>query len=466
MKTVRVKTPCGIVLGKEENETCIFQGIPYAETGRFEKPVMMTKWEGELDATKRGADCPQYETFNDEAKDQDNFYYQEFRSDETDRRFTEDVVNLNIVSPRYAIRALSEGEQEAAETEKVPANKRLLLPVLVYIHGGGFETGTVSELPGGVCTEYAGRDIVYVAIGYRLNVFSLFNSMNYGLLDQVMSLKWLQENIAAFGGDPAHMTLIGQSAGAMSIMDLCYSGKLKGLVQGAVLMSGGGMVPGFVGPLTREEFWPFWEKIMLECGARNIEELKKTDAEKLWRTWYQESRAAKSLRFVQPGIDGEIITDRPDRITARGEQLDIPYMIGVTSQDFMPAIIYEMAVKWAKTQRKAGMQPVYGYFFDRELPGNRFKAFHASDLWYVFGNRDQCWRPFGETDDRLAEEMIDYIAAFVKTGNPNDGKHAQWPDLSKQKKFKCFDGKENGLIGPFACRKKLWHTFLKDKGPM
>lgn len=468
MKTVRIQTGCGIVRGAEEEECCIFQGIPYATTKRFEKPVMVEKWEQELDATRRGADCPQYETFRDESKDENNFYYQEFRSGEENLQFTEECVNLNIVAPRYALKAFAEGEA-AEESNSGTAKKiqKVLLPVLIYIHGGGFETGTVSELPGGISTEYAKRDIVYVAIGYRLNVFSLFNSMNYGLLDQVMAIEWLKKNIASFGGDPEHMTLIGQSAGAMSIMDLCYSDRLKGLIQGAIMMSGGGMVPGFVGPLTREKFWPFWEKIMQKCGASSTEELKKVDAATLWNTWYKESRDVNNLRFVQPGIDGEIIRNDPVRQVKQNRQLNIPYMVGVTSQDFMPAIIYEMARKWARTQEKAGMAPVYGYFFDRALPGNRFKAYHAADLWYTFGNRDKCWRPFESVDDRLSDEMMDYIANFVRTGNPNDDKLPEWkPIAGRQKGFRLFDGVHEGYISPFQCRKKLWHTFLKDKGPM
>ncbi len=142
-------------------------------------------------------------------------------------------------------------------------------------------------------------------------------------------------------------------------------------------------------------------------------------------------------------------------------------MIGVTSQDFMPCLIYEMALKWAKRNAREGRAPVYGFFFDRTLPGNKYKAFHASDLWYFFGNMDKCWRPFEKADYELSAQMIDYTAQFVRNGDPNGEGLAEWKPVAKGRKgFRKFDGVSDGYASPFECRKKLWHTFLKDKGPM
>ena len=120
-------------------------------------------------------------------------------------------------------------------------------------HAYRHETGAVGELPWGGCTEYARRGVILVSVGYRLNVFHLFRSQNYGLHDQLAAIRWVREHIAAFGGDPGRITLMGQSAGAMSIMDLCYSDALQGVVRGAILMSGAGLVPAPTGPWTEEQ---------------------------------------------------------------------------------------------------------------------------------------------------------------------------------------------------------------------
>ena len=142
-------------------------------------------------------------------------------------------------------------------------------------------------------------------------------------------------------------------------------------------------------------------------------------------------------------------------------------MVGVTSQDFLPVILYEVALKWGVDNAKKNKQPVYAYFFDRVLPGNRFKAFHACDLWYLFGSMDKSWRPFAETDEKLAAQMMDYAANFIKNQNPNGPGLPEWKSLSKkQKKFRLFDGVSTEMIGPWKCRKKVWNTMLRDKGPM
>ena len=105
--------------------------------------------------------------------------------------------------------------------------------------------------------------------------------------------------------------------------------------------------------------------------------------------------------------------------------------------------------------------------FDRTPPGNRYKAFHAADLWYMFGNMDRSWRPFGREDEELKDEMVHYVANFAKWGNPNGDGLPYWPPLSvTRRKFRLFRDGKSRLIGPVKSRILEWNSFLFDKGPM
>lgn len=444
MKECIVQTPCGAVKGIERENGVLFRGIRYAAAERFGYPEQITHWEGICDATGPERNCFQYDTFRKEADDSDNFYYDEFRRGST-FLYEENALTLNIVKPLQA--------------EKCP--------VLIFIHGGGHETGTVGELPHGDTEEYARRGIVYVSVGYRLNVFSLYRSRNYGLYDQMTAIRWVHDNIAAFGGDPAHMTVMGQSAGAMCVTDLLYTQALKGIVQGAVMLSGAGMIPRVVRPYTEAESEGFWNEVERRAGAKDEEEFRRLPADVIWETWYKVSREHNDMHYLQPGIDGVIIPQLPQNVRRDGTDLDIPLIVGVTSQDFMPYLIFELAYGWARRNAREGRQPVYGFLFDRELPGGRYKAFHAADLWYFFGNMDKCWRPFEKTDYDLSAQMIDYVANFVKSGDPNGPGLPGWEPVSRHRRgFRRFDGLSEGYASPFECRRKLWHTFLRDRGPM
>ncbi len=438
-----VQTSGGAVCGREDEACRMFLGIPYAEIERFEPP-RPASWEGVLDAVGPETDCWQYASFIPDDQRDSTFYYEEFRSGCTFRH-AESPMTLNIITPPQ------------------PEN----CPVLIFIHGGGHETGNVGELPYGTSTEYAKRGIILVSIAYRLNVFHMFRAKNFGLQDQVFAIRWIRDNIAAFGGDPEKITIMGQSAGAMSVMDLCYSDLLKGIVKGGVMMSGGGLVPQITCPWTAEQSKEFWDDVLRLAGVSTDEEAKKLPAEKLWRAWYERSRNPYNFHTAQPGIDGTIIPDLPQKLRAEGRILDIPMIMGITSQDFMPYVIYDMVRHFAMWSARHGRSPVWGYFFDRALPGNKFKAFHAADLWYMFGQMDKCWRPFEPMDYKLSAQMIDYVANFVRTGDPNGENLPPWKPLSpRQRGFRLFDGVSDGTIAPLLCRKKLMHTFLRDKGPM
>ena len=231
MSKVTISTGLGKVTGTEENGVRMFRGIPYAVTERFEMPKPYPAWD-ELDATGPETDCWQYRAYHDESVGRYAFYHSEFRPGRgpDSWKFAESPMTLNIITR-------SDAEKD---------------PVLVFIHGGSFENGCVGEDPYGTSTEYGKHGIILVSLGYRLNVFGLYKGGNYGLHDMVFGLKWIKEHIADFGGDPDRITVMGQSAGAMAVMDLLYTKTLEGTVKGAVMMSGAGAVPSFAGPLTPE----------------------------------------------------------------------------------------------------------------------------------------------------------------------------------------------------------------------
>lgn len=458
-----VECGCGRVKGRVKDKTAVFRGLPFAVTERFCPPRLIDRWEGGFyDGTDMETDCYQRHSFEDESQ---SFYYKEFRSD---RKFrdAESPMTLNIVAPcpDFSVKKEPSDQDPEAQGEKSgaippPADK---LPVLLFFHGGGFETGTVGELPYGTCPEYAKRGVIFVSAGYRLNVFGLYGGENYGLQDQIAAIDWVIGNIAAFGGDPDNITLIGQSAGAMCIMDLLCSHKLVGKIQRAIMMSGAGVVPKIAAPVTKEKARKFWDKVDSALGK----DPKDATPEELWRTWKKVQAQEKlpwKLRVSQPSIDGTVMIESQADSVRSGYFQNIPLMIGITSQDYMPIFVYDMAMSLALKLIKRG-QITYGYLFDRTLPGNSFKAFHASDLWYVFGSMEQSWRPFEKIDYDLSATMIDAVASFCKTGTPGD---PNWkPITSRKSGLRHFDGVSTGMASPSYCRKKMRETLLKTPGPM
>ncbi len=441
MEEIIWQCPCGDIKGALDEGAAVFRGVPYAETKRFEAPQLVESWNGVYDGTKEEKDCYQFSAFQSE---EGGFYAKEFRSNRS-FVYDESPMTLNIVSP-----VGSRGE------------KQKNCPVLLFIHGGSFETGTVGELPYGTTKAYAKEDVVFISIGYRLNVFGLYGGTNYMLLDQIAAVDWVKRNISAFGGNADNITLIGQSAGAMCVFDLLCSPLLKGKIKGAIMMSGAGVFPKFGEAQLKEAVAPFWKNMDEILG----EDAKEAPAKELWFAW-KKARNTKNplvgLRASQPCVDGVTLLKRQREIVKKGKLLDVPLMVGVTSQDMLPIFLYDMALKLGLSCAKQHHQPVYGYFFDRTLPGNSYKAFHACDLWYMFGNMNQSWRPFEETDYRLHEEMVRDVAEFCKTGKPQN---LSWTPISgKTKGFRHYDGTDRGMVYPDYCKKKVRHAMFFDRGP-
>ena len=435
MKTVTIETKCGKITGELREGALIFKGIPYATAERFERPVQITHWEGTLDATAEPLEAMQRDAFLESDYD---FYRREFRADSS-FRYAENPITLTVISPENAKNS----------------------PVMIFIHGGAFFTGWQSSVPSGCTLEYAKRGIVFVSISYRLNVFSLYDQKNLHLYDQLEAIKWVQRNISDYGGDGSSITLVGQSAGAMSIFELMYTDCLKGLVNRAVMMSGAGFFPSFGDGYSPAEARPFWDEVMREAGASSEEELKEVPAEKLWRAWKKVKGKQKGFHMDQPGADGSMIPCRPSEIRKSGKLLDIPVIIGVTGQDMiLPLVMYFINRNFALWSARRNRSPVYAYYFDNVPPGNSYRSFHASDLWYMFGCMEKSSRPFTDRDRALSREMIDSVAGFVKTGE------APWEAFTlKNRKFRVFNTRGRKYGGLLYALPELIHNTLFERGP-
>lgn len=438
-----VSTPCGEVRGCAGRVpgTVAFKGIRYATAGRWEYPKQVTGWEGVYDATEYGACSYQPRAFyNEEENLKKIFYYNEFRKGET-YTYSEDCLFLNIFTP------------EAAK-----AGDRL--PVLVYIHGGGYTGGCGHEkhFDGPI---WPTQGIIGVTLNYRLGPMGFLclpqlkeeagHTGNYGLFDQMTALQWVKDNIASFGGDPENITIMGQSAGAASVQLQSCSPLTEGLFQKAVMSSGcgiGNMLSG-----TEEKSSAFWQEIMVRCGCDSLEQFRQLPPDKLFEAWQAGKKELKGgMAAVFPVKDGVFSVDG-------AVPHSIPYMAGTTSEDMAPPILQSMARKWISKQKK----PSYTWYFDRQLPGDNNGAWHSADLWYWFGTLENCWRPMEQKDYALSQQMVTYLLNFVRSGNPNkSGELPTWlPSGKAQTKVLILGERETAMGRPNML--KMIRTLLTNK---
>ena len=450
----------GKVKGLLENGLGKFKAIPYAEAPvgelRWKAPVPRKKWSGVLEATVPGGMPPQpVRTWP--GAPQPNI--------------TEDCLYLNVTTPAISVQ------------EK--------LPVLVWIHGGGFTTGDANSNG----DKFARQGIVYVSLEYRLGALGFLAlpelsaenergiSGNYGLLDLIEGLKWVRDNIAAFGGDPEKVTIMGESAGAIAVSMLCASPLARGLFRGAISESGGSFCPvdsvrvdnnGIRDMHGAEQYGVEW---MRRIGASSLEELRGMD----WKQWIDDV-PSNSVGGLWPTADGYVIPDDQYKLYESGRYNDVNILIGTNSDEgamfcrptelskyqadiraeygpfaermleLYPAstdaetgfaladIFRETAFAWptwawANLQNRNGKGKVYMYFFDQfdpehplfggpDAPKQR-GANHATEIQYVFGTP---WgRPFGPGDQAVSDAMNRYWANFVINGDPNGEGLAPWP---------------------------------------
>ena len=394
-----IKTPCGEIRGCPGKlpGTAAYKGIRYATAGRWEYPRQVTHWDGVYDATAYGNCSYQPRAFyNEEENLKKIFYYNEFRRGET-YTYSEDCLFLNVFTPDTA----KEGDK---------------LPVLVYIHGGGFTGGCGHEKHFDE-PVWPARGVIGVTLNYRLGLLGFAclpelkaeagHTGNYGLYDQLTAIRWVKDNIAAFGGDPENITIMGQSAGAASVQMLCQSPLAAGLFQKAVMSSGcglGGMLTG-----SEEKSSAFWSAVKERCGCKTLAEFRALPIEDLFSAWQSAKKEVKGGGSAVFPITGDLFAPKD------AKPMEIPYMAGSTSHDMAPPVLQSMAKSFIAAREK----PSYTWYFDRMLPGDSNGAWHSSDLWYWFGTLDNCWRPMEEKDRALSDQMVSYLCNFAKNGDPN-----------------------------------------------
>lgn len=360
---------------------------------------------------------------------------------------------------------------------KSAAEKR---PVIVFIPGGGFRSG------GGACPIYDGeamakKGVVFVTINYRLGVFGFLahpelsqesghtSSGNYALLDMVAALRWVQKNIAALGGDPANVTVAGQSAGAFAVNFLTVSPLAKGLFQKAIAESGGSFVTSSSRPkLTLSEAEQQGVSFAQSLQTNSVSELRAKSADDILKA---------TGGLSSPIVDGYVVPASVMDSYTHGQQSDVPLIVGWNQDDKImgqpaKADAYREAVKkrfgdradlflkaypaqtddeaaqaqgnsnrdesfgiqdytWAKMQTKTGKSPVYVYNFNRNLPAaspqTQFGAFHSGEIVYAYNNLKTLHRPWEPIDQHIADVMSSYWINFAKTGNPNGPQLPNWP---------------------------------------
>lgn len=425
-----VATKYGAVRGVESaGGYALFKGVPYAKAPvgelRWKPSVAPEKWDGVRDCSAWGKACIQDIGFTDK----EDAYGKEFYAGaDYPPDMGEDCLYLNIWTPA-----------KSAEDK---------LPVMMWMHGGGVQHGYSHEV------EFDGdalcdRGVILVSVNYRLNIFGYFAhpelsaenehhaSGNYGVHDQVQALRWIHENIAFFGGDPENVTIFGQSGGGRSAQALSCSPLTKGLMKRAIVQSAGGLKTS-MGRMPREMLEMRGVEFMEFAGCKNIAELRALDANTLHEYYRQFAMGGDSSvplgkrRNFNIAADGHALPLTMEDTVIAGKQHDIDYMIGCVTGD-CKGPMFESQAGWAQLQCKQGKKPVYFYRFERELPENEPKspktlkgAFHSSELWYMFGTLDRCWRPMTQEDQKLSVTMLDMWTNFAKTGDPNGAELPVW----------------------------------------
>ena len=403
---VTLETPCGSLRGNERERCLEFLGVPYARAGRFAYAQAVESWDGELDATRPGLACPQNRAWHEHLEHPTRLFYKREYREGSVFSYGEDCLNLNIFTPKDAKGC----------------------PVILFFHGGGFDSGVNSEDPFDGAA-LAARGIVTVFANYRLGPLGWLTHEelrqqygregNFGLDDQLTAIRWVKKHIGAFGGDGENITLLGQSAGAISIQYHCLNRANEGLFRRAAMMSGGGMFPRFALPRRAEDTHAYWLEFMDAALCRSLDELRAASLDTIFDAVEEMNRRRKDgVYHTMPVIDGFLLSAPVDELIKTPLALD--YLIGYTNTDLVAPAMAFIGNRFAKANS------AFVYFFDLDAPGDENGAFHSSDLRYVFETLSGSWRPYGARDREAAAQLGDYLANFARTGDPNGPGLPQW----------------------------------------
>ncbi len=452
-----VKTADGKVHGKTINDSKVraWLGIPYAAPPvadlRWKAPQPAAKWKGDRDATKFGAHCAQNAVFAD-------MIFQ-------DAGPSEDCLFLNVYAP-------------------ATADKNAKLPVMFWIHGGGYSGGGSDE-PRHNGDFLPLKGVVLVTINYRLGVFGFLatselaqeqggSAGNYGLMDMVAALQWVKGNIKDFGGDPANVTIFGESAGSFAVSTLMAAPMAQGLFAKAIGESGAALGRG---PLNYDSLATREAKDAQWVASLNVTSLAQLRA--LPTQTILDAEKKPGVGFP-PDVDGKLLTQPVQDTYDAGKQAHVPLLAGWNADEgsffamrgmtavqwkamadgmfkerapeflkYYPGDTDAQALRsaidygsdafiafstwsWLEAHRKTGDSPVYRYHFELAATPSKFHpgtfAFHSDDIEYVFGTLDT--RPgfnVRPEDRTLSEAFMTYWTNFAKTGDPNGGGLPNWP---------------------------------------
>ena len=463
-----IKVDGGLISGTMTDSVRSFKGVPFAAPPvgelRWKPPQPVVAWDGVRECNAFGPQCPQapYPAGSIYAA--------------PPQKQSEDCLYLNLWT------AAKEGEKR---------------PVMVWIHGGALTRGSGSNrIYDG--TALAKKGVVLVTINYRLGPLGYLahpeltaespkrSSGNYGVLDQIAALKWVQKNIAAFGGDPSRVTIFGESAGSWSVNALVASPLTKGLFHRAIGQSGGSFGRGTYLKEDRGNS-PSAEKIgaafAKAAGADSIKALRALSAEKIIEVFNNDPEGRKFRS--QPNVDGWVLPDEIRNIFGQGKQNDVPVIVGSNANEMTtltpPATVpktledyrkrvesqYGPVIKefdavypvkseaditaaylgslrdvtfslpmrtWAR-MTATGRSRAYLYIFSHVPPNQNSKylgAYHAGEIIYVFNNLNLRNQAYQDADYKLAEMMSNYWVNFAMTGDPNGKGLPTWTQYSSE----------------------------------
>ncbi len=441
----------------------VYAGIPYAAPPvgdlRWREPQNPVPWKGVLaaDSFAPMSMQPQNSTIYSSLAQIIGYHdYQVSLHDHYRDANAEDALYLNIWKPA--------GEQEN-------------LPVLVYIHGGSLQTGQpwYADYRG---EGLARKGVLVVNMGYRLGVFGFLateearaespygTTGNYGLLDQIMALRWVQDNIDAFGGDPENVTLAGESAGSACVSALCTSPLAKGLFRRVIGESSSVSSPHPAHSFrTLDEALEAGKETLSRFGASDLDDLRRMDAEKL-------VAAADTNHHMT--VDGYVLEELPYESYRKGIHNEEACLQGYNAKESAPFILFgqanlknyeekirfyfgdysqdvlkaypaatdeEAKAQWAdiysvfffnyghycwSRQAIANAFPAYEYCFTKE--NGRLGSWHSGEEVYCYDNIPVDSRLYDEDDRALADLFSDYLVSFIRTGDPNSDGLPRWEE--------------------------------------